>query len=257
MRQYEAINIISKAIIDDGLVDACYLKGSIARQEEDEFSDVDLYCLVSQDKVDKFINNRLTYLETYKPILYSEEVNFVGPQIVCIYEDGLHFDLYLQTKDNFSYKDKILIIYDPHKLLAEYKDEPLSLTISELGKIINEFSYTLIDLYQAYMRKDYLFSFKLVGYLHSIYTQVLRSFIDPSRSQIATKGFLKKLNENDRKAYLEITKLIKYETTLLAAKTLIVKMNDLLGHLTINIAEVVNFDFFLFAKKQIYSINEE
>ena len=106
MIQYDAINIIAKAIIDDGLVEACYLKGSIARQEEDEYSDVDLYCLVSLENEATFLKKRIQYLETYKPILFFEEVNFVGPQLVCVFENGLHFDLYMQNKQNLSQKIK-------------------------------------------------------------------------------------------------------------------------------------------------------
>lgn len=257
MIQYDAINIISKAIIEDGLVEACYLKGSIARQEEDEYSDVDLYCLVSKDKMDCFLEKRINYLETYKPILFLEEVNFVGPQLVCVFENGLHFDLYTQTMDSLSQKDKILVIYDPNNRLSDYKNEPLSLTNLELGKIINEFSITLLEFYQNYQRKDYLFSFKLACILHSLYTQTVRSFIEPERSLIPCKGIYKKLESNYLKDMMEIMKYLKYDTSLIAVKLMIVKMNELIGNLPIMIVEVVNFDFFVYVKKQIYSTDEE
>lgn len=257
MKQYDAINIISKTIVDDGLVEACFLKGSIARQEEDEYSDVDFYCLVSPENVNKFLDKRLSYLETYKPILYLEEVNFVGPQLVCIYEDGLHFDLYMQTLGNLNHADQALVIYDPKKLLENYKHEELVLTNQELGKLVNEFSYTLMDVYTAFKREDFIFSYKLVNVLHSLYTQVLRSFVDPKRSKIPCKGLIKNLSETELKDYLEVIKLIKYDKLLIATKALIMKMQELIGNLPIKIAEVVNYDFFLFAKKLIYSINEE
>jgi predicted nucleotidyltransferase len=257
MIQYDAINIIAKAIIDDGLVEACYLKGSIARQEEDEYSDVDLYCLVSLENEATFLKKRIQYLETYKPILFFEEVNFVGPQLVCVFENGLHFDLYMQNKQNLSQKDQILVIYDPKQYLSTYQAESLSLTNKGLGTIINEFSFTLLEFYQSYQRKDYLFSFKLASILHSLYLQTVRSYVDPEHSLIPCKGLLPKLEGNYRKDVMEITKLLKYDTCLLAVKMMIVKMNELIGNLPISIAEIVNFDFFVFVKKQIYSINEE
>jgi predicted nucleotidyltransferase len=257
MIQYDAINLISKAIINDGLVDACFLKGSIARGEEDEFSDVDLYCLVDKSKLNEFLSKRLKYLELYHSLIYWEEVNFVGPQIVAIFDNGLHFDLYTLTIENLNQNDQIMIIYDPKKLLSEYKPLPLQLNSKEIGIQVNEFSYTMIEYFASYKRGDYVFAFKLANYMHSYYSSFLRSFKDPTRSKIGVKGFLKKLKDQDLQKYIHVTKLLRYETSLLAVKTLIVMMHELIVNLPISIAEVVNFDFFLFGKKLIYSIDEE
>lgn len=257
MNQYDAINKITEAAIKDGLVDACFLKGSIARGQEDKYSDVDLYFIVSNENKDIFLKKRIQYLETYQNILYYSFVNFVGPQIVCIYENGLHVDLYTLTLDNINEYDNILVIHDPYEILKNYQAKPLSLTDSEIGKLINEFSYTLTEFYNAYKRKDLLFSFKLANYLHSDYTQLKRAFVDANNSKIASKGFLKHLEGDELKQYLNVTRLVKYDTSLVAVKMLVILLNDLIINLPISIAEHVNIDFFFFCKKLINSLNEE
>lgn len=117
MRQIDAIEKVYSAIMKDNLARAIFLKGSIARDEYDEYSDVDFYCLVHENKKEEFLNSRLAYLENYKPLIYYSYANFVGPQIVGVFEDGLHFDLYTVTCDSLTKTDKVKVLYDPEGLL--------------------------------------------------------------------------------------------------------------------------------------------
>lgn len=50
MRTYDAIQKVSKSIIEDNICDAIIVKGSIGRGEDDEYSDVDMYAIVSEEK---------------------------------------------------------------------------------------------------------------------------------------------------------------------------------------------------------------
>jgi predicted nucleotidyltransferase len=97
MDQNEAIRVVSQALIKDSAVRAVFLKGSHARGEEDAFSDVDMYCLLNCDLMEGFLERRISYLENYRKLIYWSESDFVGPQIVGFFEDGLHFDLYTVT----------------------------------------------------------------------------------------------------------------------------------------------------------------
>lgn len=89
MRQEEAVKKVYSEIMRDKLVRAVFLKGSIARGECDEYSDVDFYCMVDEERKEEFLSKRIKYLESYKPLIYYSEENFVGPQIVAVFEDGL------------------------------------------------------------------------------------------------------------------------------------------------------------------------
>jgi len=76
VRTYKAITAISNRIIEDGLCDAIILKGSIGRGDDDEFSDVDMYLVVSSENMDVVMCKRSEYLSAYKDIVYFEDVNF-------------------------------------------------------------------------------------------------------------------------------------------------------------------------------------
>lgn len=41
----------------------------------------------------------------------------VAPQIVAVFEDGLHFDLYTVTKKTFVCTGEIMILYDANLML--------------------------------------------------------------------------------------------------------------------------------------------
>ncbi len=54
----EAIARIAGAAVADGLCEAVLLKGSIARGDADEFSDIDLYLVVSPQNRDAVLERR-------------------------------------------------------------------------------------------------------------------------------------------------------------------------------------------------------
>lgn len=88
MRTYDAIDVISKKVIEDNLCDAILLKGSIGRGDDDEYSDVDMYLIVSPEKWDAVLEKRTEYLSAYGEMIYLEDVNFGLPQKVAIYVNG-------------------------------------------------------------------------------------------------------------------------------------------------------------------------
>ena len=61
----EAIARIAGAAVADGLCEAVLLKGSIARGDADEFSDIDLYLVVSPQNRDAVLARREKYLSAY------------------------------------------------------------------------------------------------------------------------------------------------------------------------------------------------
>ena len=54
MKQIEAISVISEAVKKDSAVRAIFLKGSIARNDLDDYSDVDFYCIVKDEDMEFF-----------------------------------------------------------------------------------------------------------------------------------------------------------------------------------------------------------
>lgn len=139
MKTYEAITVISNHIIDDGLCDAIILKGSIGRGDDDEFSDVDMYLIVSPEHMDTVLQRRCAYLSAYKEIVYLEDVNFGLPQKVAIYVDALHVDLYVARMEQIGHADPIRVWYDPKGLFSDYIYHRIDIADGEIAPYFQRF----------------------------------------------------------------------------------------------------------------------
>lgn len=191
MRTYDAIEKVSSAIIKDNICEAVFLKGSIARGDDDEYSDVDMYVIVSEEKMEEFLSKRLDYLTSYKPVIYYSYVNFVGPQIVVIFDDGLHFDLYAVTKGKISTLDKAKIIYDPHGLMNNYVPEIMYLKKDDYVEMFNDVLYSFIEADAAYKRKNYPWASRILDQSIAWCAILLRYIYEPEHAYLG----LKKINE--------------------------------------------------------------
>ncbi|QTA37904.1 aminoglycoside 6-adenylyltransferase [Thermosipho ferrireducens] len=247
MEQLKAIKVISEAIKKDKNVRSMFLKGSLARNEMDSYSDVDFYCLVKSDSLEEFLKKRLHYLKQYRPLIYWSEVNFVGPQIVAVFDNGLHFDLYTVTHDTLSMTDEIKIIYDPENLLDNYKAEKLAISEKEFLRYFNSFAFTMLEFETAYLRKDLIWASRLTNHLSADLAAILRYFYDRDNSKLGFKRLHEKLDKNLRE------KLIKAmdfsgpsylpEGAIMLAEILreIIEM-----HLNETLKSKVNIEFFYF-----------
>lgn len=251
MKTFEAVEKVQKAILKDPFADAIFLKGSIGRGDDDEYSDVDMYVLVSLDNKAKFLNKRLDYLKSYKPLLYYSHENFVTEQIVAIFEDGLHFDLYTVTKDTKLPKDEIKVLYDKNNVFKDYSSSIEPVSDETLIKIFDNISYDYTEIYAAYKRNNMLWVLRLLSHAMGDLTILIRSLFD---SQYAMLGF-KKINKiipenlynkllnasnninstNFKEAYLQIIDLQKYY----------------LKHCNLHIGKSVNMKLFDYVSKNV------
>jgi len=256
LKQYEAVEAVAKRIIADGLAQALLLKGSLARKRSDEYSDVDFYAIVRENDLPAFLERRLDYLNAYMPILYHSEADFVGPQIVCVYENGLHFDLYTVTREQLNSFDRIAVLYDPLHLLDDYQPLPLSLSPEEIGKLVGSLCFSALEFHTAYMRQDGLFALRLANHIAADLGMYLRTVYDPEFAKIGLKGFGSHLEDAVRKNYLEILKKLKMETVLEAVQLMFVLLDSYISNLPIKIAEHLNFDFYFYIKRLIMGMGK-
>lgn len=155
VRTYKAIEILSKQIIHEGLCDAIILKGSIGRGDDDEFSDVDMYLIVDETKIDQVMIKRRSYLESYKEIVYLSEANFGLQQLIAIFVDGLHVDLYVATQEQLLHTDPIKVYYDPKGIFVNYTWQRDEFSVDEIVRCFEETLYYFVEADSAYLRKNY------------------------------------------------------------------------------------------------------
>lgn len=191
MRTYKAINMISKKVIDDNLCDAILLKGSIGRGDDDEYSDVDMYLIVSPENMDAVLQKRYEYLLAYKEIVYLEDVNFGLPQKIAIYTDGLHVDLYVAEMEQIGHTDPVKIWYDPKGLFDDYTYHRDDVAEKEIAAHFSEVLYCFVEADTAYRRKNYAWAARIMGNAIAEAAILLRY---PYDKKYAFLG-LKKINE--------------------------------------------------------------
>lgn len=251
MKRYNAVEAIGGAILKDGLVDALLLKGSLARGDDDDYSDVDMYAVVSLENRDKFLSKRIQYLEHYMPLVYWSESDFVGPQIVGVFEDALHFDLYTVVPDALPQTDSIKILYDKNGLLCSYQEKMLSISPADVVENVHAFAFVLLEFEAAYMRKDFLWSIRLFYALLSHLSFIVRFIYDEDNSQLALKRLYKVLPDNLYKSFTDILENATPTNVLTAVKMIVALAEKQIEALPSDIKVNVNIKFFNLMKGKI------
>lgn len=187
----EAIERIAGAAVADGLCEAILLKGSIARGDADEFSDVDLYLVVSPQNRDAVLERRERYLAAYGEIVFIEDVDFGLPQKVAIFSDALHVDLYVAEPGQVGSLDPIVAAYDPTGLFADVTPTRTDMTDEELCRHFSSVLYCLVEASSAYGRRNDAWAAKIMSDAVGELSVLVRSLCD---RRYAFLG-LKKINE--------------------------------------------------------------
>lgn len=209
MEQWRAVEALLEAAIQCPEVRAVFIKGSLAYGTADEYSDVDFYCLVDDCEVDSFLPKRLALLERYRPLLYTSTANYVGPQVIAVFDNGLHFDLYTVTLSTFPLVGSFKVLHDPENILAALnpllKDH--STSMGQVAESFSEFSFTLLEFLAAWRRQDLVWSYRLASHLVGNLGLVLRYRFDHSNSLLGLKRLEKvlpkQLKERLRRAIAE------------------------------------------------------
>lgn len=191
MKTYDAIEKIGQAIIADGLCDAIVLKGSIGRGDDDEYSDVDMYAIVTEENYQVFMDRRETYLKSYGEIVLLTENDFGVKQMLAIYDDALHVDLYTTTMKYLDHSNPVKVYYDPKKLFDNYQVISKTYTNKELIDIFDDSLYYFVEASSAYERKNYPWTAHILASVIAGCTILLRNRYDKSYSYLG----LKKINE--------------------------------------------------------------
>lgn len=251
VKQQAAIDDLLKACSKDSSVLAIFVKGSIARGEADAFSDVDLYCIVDPMIMPTFLKRRLTLLESHRPLLYWSEANFGAPQIVGVYDNGLHVDLYTLTEAPKSGTDAILSLYDPKNLLSDYQQVVVNYPEEALIGNFNNFAFSLIEFEAAYQRGDMLWTMRLASHQFAEMSMILSAQYDKDKSFVGLKRLSGALPQNLR----EFLEGICQRMTIAEVKNAMLQLIDLAislyGQMPPEIQSRISIDLIQYGKDAI------
>lgn len=187
----EAAACIAGAAVADGLCEAVLLKGSIARGDADEFSDIDLCLVASPQNRDSVLERREKYLAAYGDIVFIEDVDFGLPQKVAIFSDALHVDLYVAEPQQVGSLDPFVAVYDPAGLFEGAAPTRADVTDEELCRHFSSAIYCLVEASSAYGRRNDAWATKIMSDAVGELSVLVRSLYD---RRYAFLG-LKKINE--------------------------------------------------------------
>lgn len=184
----DALKVLSNSLIQDERVQAIFVKGSVGRGEQDEHSDLDLYCLVDGNDLDGFLHNRIHHLESYGELLFHEDIFIIAPQILAVYQNMLHVDLFTVTEETFIEKDCFKIIYDPHLRLEKYRvSQSLRLAPGEFQDAVDDIAWFLFQYKKSAARGNDLWSVNMLHHVMTHLARVLLHRYNPERAQLGMK----------------------------------------------------------------------
>ncbi|MFC4409054.1 nucleotidyltransferase domain-containing protein [Chungangia koreensis] len=185
----EAIVKITESLKTDERVRAIFLKGSFGRGEEDEYSDIDLYCLVDETDVDEFLKDRLRHLKEYGEFLFHEDIFIVAPQIIAVYENLVHVDLFTVTEKTYINKDYMKVLNDPENRLQKFEGtQNLKLSGPEFQDAIEYVAWFLFQYKKSADRGNDVWSVNMLHHVTTHLARVLLHRYNPSRAQLGLKA---------------------------------------------------------------------
>jgi len=197
LRQDIAVEKIVRSLKRDPSVQAIFLKGSMGRNEQDEYSDIDLYCLVHQEQVEQFLSRRLNHLNAYRDIIFNDDIFIVAPQIIAVFDDLLHIDLFTVTKESFVGKDYFKVLYDPDHLLDEFMDtQGLALSESEYLDDVSDVTWFLFQYKKSAARGNDIWNVRMLTNVMYHLARVLLHRYAPERAQLGLKTLEQSLPES-------------------------------------------------------------
>ncbi|WP_456272281.1 nucleotidyltransferase domain-containing protein [Bacillus sp. AK031] len=204
MRQENAVQSISESLKNDELVQAVFLKGSMGRGENDEHSDVDMYVMVKEEDEKEFLKHRVEHLNAYRNLLFYDDIFIIAPQIIAVYDDLLHVDLFTVTEKSFKEKDYFRVIYDPNNIMKKYEaTQNLLLSPEEFSELAIDVPWFLFQYRKAFNRGNDLWGVEVLQHLMFVFAKVLLHRYYPERAQLGMKAIgsllpgdkLKEINE--------------------------------------------------------------
>ncbi len=247
----EAIARIVGAAVADGLCEAALLRGSIARGDADEFSDIDLYLVVSPQNRDAVLGRREKYLAAYGDVVFVEDVDFGLPQKVAIFSDALHVDLYVAEPQQVGSLDPVVAVYDPAGRFGSVSPARPDVTDEELCRHFSSVLYCLVEASSAYGRRNNAWAAKIMSDAVGELSVLVRSLYDRCYAFLG----LKKLNEvvpaEDYRLFEDVYACVGRGDFPEAARTVLNVLDAFLANADEGLAPHLDTRFLAWAKRSL------
>ena len=111
----------------------------------------------------------------------------MAPQILAVYENLVHVDLFTVTEHTYIEKDYIKVLYDPYNKLDKFKQKQnLKLSKAEFQDAVDDIAWFLFQYKTSSARGNELWS---VTMLHHVMTHFFKSVTAQIQSKQSTIGY--------------------------------------------------------------------
>ncbi|MBD7985384.1 nucleotidyltransferase domain-containing protein [Sporosarcina sp. Sa2YVA2] len=197
LSQELAVEKISESLKSDPLVQAIFLKGSMGRGEHDAHSDIDLYCLVNEENKEQFLSNRMNHVHAYRDTILMDDIFIVAPQIIAVYDDMLHIDLFTVTKESFVGGDHFKVLYDPENVMEEFlHTQGLTISGEQYRDDVLDVAWFLYQYKQSAARGNDIWSVRMLTNVVNHLGRVLLFRYAPERAALGLKTLERSLPES-------------------------------------------------------------
>jgi predicted nucleotidyltransferase len=209
MRQETAVEKVAASLKADPSVRSIFLKGSMGRKEHDEYSDIDLYCLVEEGEEKEFLHRRLDHIKAYKKLIFYDDIFIIAPQIIAIYEDWLHIDLFTVTEKTIQEKDFFTVLYDPENLMKRYEAaQHLTITKEGFKDSVLDAAWFLFQYKKAAERGNHTWAPEMLRHSMRNVTTILLSRYAKNRALLGLKTIHRDLPQDKQDKVVEIYEMM-------------------------------------------------
>jgi len=140
---------------------AIYLGGSLAKENFDIYSDIDLHIIVTPETKKEFINDKQTRASKWGNVLFYEQSSPASPVVVT------HFDCFIKVDSWYKTLDEVVPsiwlkglkpVYDPLNILepviVEISKQTFTVESEDVSFWKNKVLAFLHETYRAYMRNE-------------------------------------------------------------------------------------------------------
>ena len=226
------------------LIDAAYLE-----KNRNILDSEYVHLIVNENNKGKFLKNIDCYFNELLDLIFWK----------CIYTDGI-CKYYLKFDNDYS----LYIILENESYLADINDvvlynknnsnrEKIEIKHEDIGEVLNHISYLLDTFNTSYLVKDKI---KAMYILNDIMKHMIKFFnynYIPEKIIHNYRECMNCLPDLVKESCIKILKKLKIDSLLECCKMMIVLLDEHISKVSINVAFVVNIDYYLHVKRNIFS----
>lgn len=241
MKEINPLNNLIQQLITLNYIEAAYVEN-----RTNEFEEIYLHLVVNEEEKEVFLNSissiidnlsSVVYVRKYKTSMYIKFDDFVSAFILFDFDD---YNVYTHS----------MVLYDPNKKLNSVKKEVPS---DETGYIINDIAYNLDRAYNFLKIEDNIMALRYLNMVNEKVLLFLKTTFEPQKIYRSYKDLLNSLPKDMKNKYLKIVSKLKVDSLVECMKMFVVFMDDFINKISINVAFVVDIDYYMFVKKMIFN----